>query len=239
MTIKSIIKKIIGWDKRPAPFPPFQKVSYSQSGEDLIIDYIFKLRGINTPTYLDLGANHPFSLNNTFLFYQRGARGVNIDANPGLIEIFHNHRPLDINIAIGVGERESTLDFYILSDLALSTFSKEEADKQQKLGQTLLSTVSVNVKTLSTILAEYCGGVYPDLVSIDVEGYDEVIVTAMDFQKSRPKVICIESVEYTTDGTGKKRSALIQKIIDLGYTVYGDTNINTIFVENNFWFNYK
>ncbi|MDB5014019.1 MAG: Methyltransferase, FkbM family, partial [Daejeonella sp.] len=35
----------------------YSKNSYSQCGEDLIIQYIFNLRGISQPSYVDIGAN--------------------------------------------------------------------------------------------------------------------------------------------------------------------------------------
>ena len=50
----------------------FLRKSYSQCGEDLLVDYIFKLRGITQPTYLDIGANHPYFISNTAKFYQQG-----------------------------------------------------------------------------------------------------------------------------------------------------------------------
>jgi hypothetical protein len=220
-------------------FRKFQKSSYSQSGEDIIIDYIFNLRKISKPTYLDLGAHHPFSLNNTYLFYRRGARGVNIDANPELIELFAVHRPEDVNINLGVGEKTGELDFYVISESLLSTFSQEEAMMQLDHGFAITSKILMRIKSVSDIIDDYFGGVYPELVSIDVEGIDEMIVSSMSFKESKPKVICLETVEYTPDGTGKKRIDLIQMVINLGFTVYADTNINTIFVENEFWFNYK
>jgi hypothetical protein len=40
------------------------KISYSQCGEDILINYIFSLRGIVKPSYIDIGANHPFFINN-------------------------------------------------------------------------------------------------------------------------------------------------------------------------------
>ena len=61
------------------------QLSFSQCGEDLLIDYVFKLRGIAQPSYIDIGANDPFYLNNTAIFYLRGCRGINIEANPKLI----------------------------------------------------------------------------------------------------------------------------------------------------------
>jgi len=240
MIFRRAVNKVKQIIIQPVPiFKQYGKISYSQAGEDLLIDYIFRLRKIDKPSYLDLGANHPHSLNNTFLFYQRGARGVNIDANPDLIKLFHQHRPLDRNINIGVGEKPGELEFYIISDPALSTFSKSEAQMQVTNGKSIVDTIPVEIKTVGSIIDDYCGGIYPDLVSIDVEGLDDVIISSMNFERSKPKVICLETVEYTIDGTGNKRTALIQQVIDKGYSVYADTNINTIFVENLFWFNSK
>src|SRR5690242_15209281 len=95
-------------------------ISYSQCGEDAIIDYIFRLRGIHQPSYIDIGANHPFSLSNTAMFYVKGCRGINIDANPELISLFEEYRPQDINLNVGISDEESELDFYIMQDNTLS-----------------------------------------------------------------------------------------------------------------------
>lgn len=222
--------------KSQEDFKKFQKISYSQSGEDVIIDYIFSLRRISKPTYLDLGANHPFNFNNTFLFYNRGSRGVNIDANPKSIKQFEYHRPFDVNINVGVGNRKDELDFYVFDYDPLSTFSVFEAEKLQKSGSKLIEKLKIEIKDVNTIISEYCKGIYPDLVSIDIEGLDEIIIKALYFDNSKPKVLCVETVEYTPNGTGKKNNDLIQMVVDAGFTVYADTNINTIFVENNFWF---
>jgi hypothetical protein len=46
----------------------FTKVSFSQIGEDLIVDFIFQVRGIQKPTYIDIGAFHPEFLSNTAFF---------------------------------------------------------------------------------------------------------------------------------------------------------------------------
>src|SRR6187200_1235902 len=78
-------------------------ISYSQCGEDLLVQYVFLLRGIKYPSYIDIGANDPFYLSNTALFYNKGCRGINIEANPKLIENFKLHRPEDHNLNIGIG----------------------------------------------------------------------------------------------------------------------------------------
>ena len=236
MDLKKIAKGIFG-RRENTLHESYKKISYSQSGEDLIIDYIFRLRNILTPTYLDLGSNHPYSLNNTFFFYKSKSRGVNIDANPIQIKLFNLERNDDVNVNIGVGIKKGYLDFYIFDYDPLSTFSKFECDKLIQEGRVLVRTELIQIKTISEIIKEYFNDVYPDFVSIYVEGFDEEIINSMDFSKSKPKVICLETVEYTSNGTGKKRQSLIQNVTKLGFTVYADTNINTIFVENNFWFN--
>ena len=240
MFVKKIINKLVRLIQKPQlPFQLFENLSYSQSGEDIIIDYIFRLRKISLPTFIDLGSNHPFSLNNTFLFYKRGSRGVNVDANANLIKLFDQYRPQDKNINLGVSDKAGQLDFYIISDPALSTFLEEEALMHQNYGRTIIAKIPVQMKSIDSIVYDYCGGVYPDLVSIDVEGLDYLIIASMNLTRSKPKVICIETVEFTSNGTGKKRVDLIKAVVNKGYTLYADTNINSIFVENNFWFNYS
>ena len=67
-----------------------QKKSYAQNGEDLIIDFAFReVFKINQPSYLDIGAHHPFCFSNTQLFYERGSQGINVEANPFLHKFFN------------------------------------------------------------------------------------------------------------------------------------------------------
>src|SRR5271169_435695 len=96
--------------------------SFSQSGEDIIVRQLFKLRGINNPSYLDIGANDPFRINNTARFYKKGSRGINVEANPMLIKRFEKFRPHDINLNVGIAGSEGEMDFYIMNDDTLSTF---------------------------------------------------------------------------------------------------------------------
>ena len=54
---------------------PFRKTSFSQCGEDCIVDFMFKFKKIEKPSYIDIGAFHPFELSNTAKFYLTGSRG--------------------------------------------------------------------------------------------------------------------------------------------------------------------
>lgn len=212
------------------------KKSYSQCGEDVIIDYIFSLRKVQNPTYIDIGAHHPFYLSNTALFYEKGSRGINIEANPMLINAFQKNRPEDINLNVGIGSKAGIMDFYVMEDNTLSTFSKDECDNLQQLGKKFNKIVSVEITTIPSILAQFSKGEFPDFLSLDVEGFDFDILKTIDFNKNFPKVICVEAAEYSPIGAGKRRNELINFLIDNGYYEYANTNLNAIMVKNEFWF---
>ncbi len=215
---------------------PYFKKSYSQCGEDLIIEYVFKLRGIYFPQYLDIGAHHPKFLNNTELFYQKGCKGINIEANPLLHNAFEIYRPKDINLNIGISDIEEELDFYIMLDNTLSTFSKEEYHQLIANGKRLDRVYKIKLTTITSILNHYCNGIFPDFLSIDVEGLDFKILKSIDFEKSSPKVICVEASEYSPEGSGARRKELIKFLGDKGYYEYANTNLNAIMVKKDFWF---
>lgn len=216
----------------------YRRSSYSQTGEDRIIDFVFQVLGVAKPTYLDIGAHSPYYINNTALFYRRGARGVNIEPHPLLWRDLNRHRPHDTNLQMGIGAVPGTLDFYVLNVLSLSTFSKVEAEKYcSESGHKLLQVVPCEVITVQEVLKKYCKGKYPDLLSLDAEGLDFEIIKSMDFSLSRPRVICVETLEYTPKGTGKKNYAITEALLENGYFVFADTFINTIYVERDAWYN--
>lgn len=212
------------------------KKSYSQCAEDLLIQYIFSLRGIKKPSYIDIGANDPFFLSNTALFYKSGSRGINIEANPQLMQKFSSSRSKDINLNIGISDKEDELDFYIMVDNTLSTFSKEESDFMISGGQALKEIKKIKLTTVASVLEKYCNNHFPDFLSIDVEGMDFQILKSIDFEKSKPKVICVEAAEYSPVGAGARRNELIDFLVAKGYYEYANTNLNAIMVERKFWF---
>ena len=223
--------------KNDKPNRKYHKISYSQCGEDLIVDYIFKLRGISKPSYIDIGANDPYYINNTNIFYQRGCRGINIDANPNCIKKFQNERPEDINLDIGIGSEKSSRMFYVMNDPTLSTFSETEYQKYMNTGRhKLLEKKLIKITTLQEVLSVYNNNLFPDFLTIDVEGLDFEIIKSIDFSKTFPKIICIEAAEYSPIGSGERRSEIINFLVENDYYEYANTNLNAIMVKRDFWF---
>src|SRR5690348_16491596 len=99
---------------------PFVCLSYSQDGEDVVLRRL--LEGRKNGFYVDVGAHHPRRFSNTFYFYRRGWRGINIDANPDAIKLFRRERASDINLCVGIGELTGNLSFHFFNEPALNTF---------------------------------------------------------------------------------------------------------------------
>jgi FkbM family methyltransferase len=184
------------------PDQRFGHITYSQNGEDLLILNLFEQLGIDKPSYLDLGAHHPINISNTALLYQRRSRGVNIEANPYLMEAFRIHRPEDINVNVGVSvHSEITLDFMMYDDHnGRNTFSEAEVKRAKKemVGRKISKTIRVLCKPIDQIVREYCNFGYPHFLNIDLEGIDWGILNEADFSKSFPKVICVETRDRTS-----------------------------------------
>lgn len=215
----------------------FEKISYSQSGEDLIVEFIFQTCGLPNPSYIDIGAFNPRSLSNTALFYRKGCRGVNIEPNPEAISQFVKYRPHDVNLNLGISAEKGMLEYYFMNIPTMNTFDAAVANELvEKEGFSIVGKKSVPVESLTNVINQYCGGRFPDFLSLDVEGLDQVILAQIDFSKNFPKVICVETVEYKSDGTGKKNTELLKYLENNGYMIYADTFINTIFVHRKFWF---
>ena len=211
------------------------RISYSQSGEDLIIDQIFITLGREQISYLDLGANHPTRFSNTYLFYLRGGHGVCVEPDPLLQPLFRKWRGRDKLLTCGVGLDKGEADFYIMTSNTLNTFSKEEADRYQGYGrQKIERVIKLPLKPVNEILSEHFE-TCPNLISLDIEGMDFQILRSLEFGKWRPEVFCIETLTYTEDKTEQKLPEIIEFMKRHGYMVYGDTYINTIFVDTQAW----
>lgn len=215
----------------------FDKKSYSQSGEDTIISYIFNYLAIdiNKIKYLDLGANHAKMMSNTYYFYQNGAKGVLVEANPSLIPELHFYRHNDVilNNLVSTSSNEE-LDFYILSGDGLSTPDKNQAEETCIINPTISieNIVKIKAVTVDEIFEKYFGGIAPDFMSIDIEGYDLEIIKSIDFEKYRPLVIVVEAIEYRPYlPINVKVTDVVEYLKSQDYAEYAFTGINSIFID--------
>jgi FkbM family methyltransferase len=212
------------------------QVSYAQCGEDLIVDFIFRSLKKPTPTYLDIGANHPTQINNTYRFYLKGSQGVCIEPDPFLSENIRRKRKRDVVLNIGIAADENAnANFYIMTARTLSTFSEAEAQRYVSYGnQKIEQVIQIPCQTVNAVMRQH----FPnsvDYVSIDVEGKDLEILQSFDFATYRPAVFCLETLSYTEDKSERKLTEIIDFMLAQDYVVYADTYINSIFVDRKTW----
>jgi len=172
--------------------------SYSQYGEDLVIDGI--LENKKTGFYIDIGANDPTLLNNTKRFYDKGWSGINIEPNPILFKKLTEQRTRDINLNVGIGIQTEELPFYILSADTLSSFSYRDAKQNCKeFKERIVETLNIPIKPIIHIFDTYVKDKKIDFLSIDVEGFELGILQNNDWDRYRPKLILIELQNNTRD----------------------------------------
>lgn len=208
--------------------------SYAQCGEDVIARTVFDMLKIARPTYLDVGAHHPTFLSNTFLFYEQGSRGVTVEPDPELYARFLDKRPGDINLNIGIGPQPGGFELFIMSTRTLNTLSEEEARLYVSQGYDIEKRHRVEVATINDVMTEHFGGP-PDFLSVDVEGLDYEILASLDFSRFRPKLICVETIVFSSTGKGEKRTEIDALLFDRGYVRFADTYINTLYVDEQSW----
>jgi FkbM family methyltransferase len=214
----------------------FYTISYAQTGEDIIIDFLIRARKVKNFTYLDIGANHPVKLNNTYKFYEQGYYGVCVEPDPHLYTNLVAKRKGDTCLNIGIaGIAKNAADFYVMENPLLNTFSKEEAEMTEREQHSKIKRmIQVPLKTVEKIIDTHFAGKAPVFINLDVEGLDEEIIQGFPFQKYRPSIFCIETVHCTSNATSEKRIEIMELMKSKGYVVFADTYVNTIFIDAGF-----
>jgi FkbM family methyltransferase len=213
-------------------FKKYSLSSYSQEGEDLILQRIFEYK--NVGFYIDVGAYHPFRFSNTYLFYLKGWRGINIDPAPGSMKLFNKFRKRDINLEVGISEKEGVLAYYIFNEPALNTFDENLAKKRDgEKGYYIIKELSIKVYPLSKILEEYLPeGQKIDFLTIDVEGKDFEVLKSNDWSRFRPKVVLVEILSSSIEEVFESPIYIFMK--ENGYSFFAKTFNTCFFVENEF-----
>jgi FkbM family methyltransferase len=203
--------------------------SWSQEGEDMVLQRIFGSK--KSGFYVDVGAHHPKRFSNTYLFYRRGWRGINVDAMPGSMKLFNKLRPRDTNLEIGVAQHEGTLDYYVFNEPALNSFSAELSEERSLASNPyhLKDVIKVDVKPLRDILDCYLGGRNIDFLSIDVEGLDLDVLASNDWSKYRPNFVLAEVLKSSLHDLDQDPVAQFMK--RQGYAVYAK-QVNTVFFQD-------
>ena len=219
-------------------YEKYTKKSYSLSNIDVVIDYIFK--DVKKGIYIDIGCNHPIKHNNTYLLYERGWNGINIDLDKTSIDEFKKLRPKDINIQIGVSNYAGNKKvFYYHKRSPLNTLSKKLKEFRTKKPT---KTFNLQVDTLNNIIKKSkFKNKQINLMSIDIENHEYEALQNFNFKKYKIDLIVTEF----TNLSGKKietynlsisdifKSKIYKLLIKNNYKLINWVNSDLIFANKN------
>ena len=219
-------------------YQKYSKKSYSISNVDLIIDRLF--RNNKKGIYLDIGCNHPIKHNNTYLLYERGWNGINIDLDKTSKDEFKKLRPKDINIQIGVSNYAGNKKvFYYHKRSPLNTLSKKLKEFRIKKPT---KTFNLQVDTLNNIIKKSkFKNKQINLMSIDIENHEYEALQNFNFKKYKIDLIVTEF----TNLSGKKietynlsisdifKSKIYKLLIKNNYRLINWVNSDLIFANKN------
>ncbi|MDE6005039.1 MAG: FkbM family methyltransferase [Oscillospiraceae bacterium] len=213
----------------------FNKKTYSQAGEDAIILYACAMLGIpfQECNYLDLGANKPVEMSNTYFFYQQGARGVLLEANPALIPALQNKRSEDIILNQAVTDKsDENIIFNILNLDGLSKIGDISEILEKNPTAKLMQAITIKTITVNDIIKNYFDNKAPVILNLDIEGLELEILKSIDFEIYRPLFLIIEMIPYSKNlSVGIKNQELLNFMQSKNYLEYAFTGINSIFID--------
>jgi len=219
--------------RRFAPAPATGQMSFAQCGEDLVVSFIAQYLKLPKVTYLDVGAYDPVAINNTYFFYTHGSRGVLVEPNVEMCKKLRAVRPEDTTLEAGIGVtamREA--DYYLMTESAWNTFSKEEAEHMARAtggSIKIEKVIKMPLLDINDVMSKHFGKA-PTFLSIDAEGLHLAILKTIDYQRFRPPIICVETL---VSGSRQTIPEIPAFMTSQGYVERGGSFINAIFVDGN------
>ena len=193
-----------------------KKKSYSQFGEDLIINNFFKNY---VGRYVDIGCYHPIKYNNTALLHKRGWTGINVDLNQTSIDLFNVCRKNDINIMACLSDKVEEVSIYL--DSKFSALNSINIDNSKNFKFNNLKKMNIETTIFPKIIKDNF-----DFLNIDCEGNDFKILKTIDLKKYTPKMI---NIEVSQDN----KKNIYEYMHVNGYKIFDIKSLSHIFIKNN------
>jgi FkbM family methyltransferase len=202
-------------------------LSYTQNLEDYHLSLAFA--GQERGFYIDIGAGHPVADNVSFWFYERGWRGVVVEPQPQLADLYRHIRPRDACAPCLIGRSAGEVDFYRFGRFhGLSTTVPAFADGGAQLGEGY-EVVRLPMLTLAQLCEQHGVGEI-DFLKIDVEGAEADVLAGNDWTRFRPKVVVAEAI-MLEDGSPTWES-WEPFLLDQGYTFTLFDTLNRFYVAS-------
>jgi hypothetical protein len=171
------------------------KISYSQSGEDLILLKYLQHKKIEKGKYLDIGAFHPRWVSNTHLLHQKGFSGYCVDLDEKRLRWFKFSRGNKVKTICGAVSNSNkefikVYKFKRKSPFSLiDTTSLEHAEYFKSKGKNEYEEIKVKNFHINDIFNQV-GKI--NVLNIDIESKDFEVIKSSNLEIVDPEIILIE-----------------------------------------------
>lgn len=171
------------------------KISFAQSGEDLILLNYLKYKKIKKGKYLDIGAFHPRWASNTHILHKKGFSGYVIDIDENRLKWFKFARGNKIKIICGAvsnlkKEYIKVYKFIRKSPFSLvDTTSLKHANRFYKKGNIPFKVIKVKNLYINDIFNQV-GKI--NVLNIDIESKDFEVLKSSNLKIINPEIILLE-----------------------------------------------
>ena len=201
-------------------------ISYAQNYEDVIL-----WRALKNETegfYVDVGALDPKEDSVTLAFYERGWKGINIEASSEYFASLATARPRDTNVHAFVSNKQGLIRFFNVPHTGYSTFDAARAESYRHDGMPVEERL-VAALTLTEILdASAVQTIH--FLKVDVEGAERLVFEGLDLSKYRPWIILAEATK--PDTRTPSHQDFEELITGAGYQFSTFDGVNRYYVSN-------
>lgn len=191
--------------------------SYAQNFEDVMLWRV--LGHVSDGFYVDIGAQSPIIDSVSMGFFQKGWRGIHVEANPDYASELRNARPGDTVVEAFVSNEPGIATFHAIKGTGLSTFDSSLAKAHVDAGHFEMEIIAVPMVTLDDVLG-LVPGREVHWLKVDVEGAERQVIEGWRSDQ-RPWVVVIESVQPLTHEP--TQGEWEQLLLERGYLfVYAD-----------------
>lgn len=191
--------------------------TYSQFGEDAIVMDLFPSIIKSDSIYIEVGANQPTQISNTYLFYRKGFRGIVIEPNRFMTSLFRRFRPEDIHLEIGCADESGVGKFKTAATTVTCGFSDDIKAVKGQFSWIPLLTVDEVWRDAGKRQNVF-------LLSIDTEGHDLKVLKGAK-----------ETLEHTASVIIETRDEDLNDIKDIllgfGFELVRKTDCNLIWIN--------
>lgn len=181
-------------------------ISYARNAEDILLWRAFQT--VEKGFFIDVGANAPQQDSVTYLFYEQGWRGVNIEPVVQWYEMLAEVRPEDINLNAAIASQSTLLTLHEEVDTGRMTLDAQHAaNHYHSAAEGLTHTVAAF--PLETVCQRYAPATI-HFLRIGSAQVALMVLQSLNLARYRPQIILVaSSAELLTE--------LNQLLLDNGY----------------------